>query len=163
MENYKLYVDGGGTAEVENYFSFKIFDNYGNEAHHVNRELVSYYQENKWLPENCSIHTDQGNGSNNIAELCSLYVGIKFFSNSFLYPLNRDTTKLTIYHDSQICYRWVMTALDKQDELKQKGILHAECRKPWLKPWVNEIVKLWQPNYTYIWVNRDIIVSILGH
>lgn len=139
-----LWVDGGGTAKVQTYFSYKCIEteqkNYNPVA--MNRfYLVNLAYE--LIPQGCSIFDAEGHQTNNIAEFAALYYGLLRFKKFY------DYHSVTIHHDSQIVQRAVL------------GL--NSCYAEHLIPWLNAVRSLWWPQIDYQWVKREEVVKILGH
>lgn len=136
---YNLYVDGGGTTTVPCYFSYKCLEA---ESIQMNR----FYLHNlayELIPQGCDIFNSDGKQTNNLAEVLSIYYGLKKFKESYDYhPVN-------IFHDSQIIVYSVLKI--------------NQCQAEHLIPWVTAVQSLWWPSVNYQWVRRENIVKVLGH
>lgn len=145
-----LYVDGGGVPDCA-FFSYKLYDQRNTPIKSVSMSMFKLINLGTLLPERCVITDELGRQTNNIAEYCSVFYGLKRFLEVY------GQTPLTLYHDSQLVQRQIA------GKLNLPGIEHYQCNTPHLAPWLEEIASLWYSGITYKWVKRDVIVARLGH
>lgn len=148
MERYILYVDGGGTATSPCYFSYSGFSETGTKKlTKLNQvQLNKFWLSNlslNLLPPNCSLRTEEGLMSNNIAEYCACYFGLLRFQEIF------GGKEVTIFQDSQLVVNQV------------NGVW--SCEKKHLVPWQKAVQNLRHNRVFLQWVKREVIVNVLGH
>lgn len=137
-----MYVDGGGTATKPLYFSILCLElKSGEKLFHFERVTIESIKH--YLPSNCPLTNDRGEGTNNIAEYIALYYGLWSFKRLL------GEKSLTIFHDSELVIKQV------------KG--QARCTKPYLNCWLTEIKQIWWPTIEYRWIQGNYIKSVLGH
>lgn len=156
--SHVMYVDGGGVEtndlHIPTYFSYKCFY-HDQVVFEMNRFLTSNLAPGL-LPPNCTLKTSEGRDSNNIAEYCALYYGLKRYVErvGLSFPL-------IVYQDSQVIIRTVLSALGRPEN----GVVY-QCHTLHLMPWLQAIVtiaRVMDDDLTLQWVPRETIVGVLDH
>lgn len=133
-----LFVDGGGTATVPTYFSYKCVEGRLSMDRFLLKNLAP-----DLLPAGCSVYDNRGLSTNNLAEWAALYYGLRAFRQRFEY------SPVLVYQDSQLVVRQVTG--------------EYRCKKEHLQSWLRAVKMLWTPNTQIEWVPRKQIVEVLGH